>query len=409
MFRSQAVFFILFGIFINCSGSSDSAIPENPVHEGAVTLEITFGDDEVGLPSEHIIASPRAVGVSINNEILVLDEEKIKVFNPDGTAKTIIGGPGQGPGEFERGYRLFVGPTGYISVKNISATSLISPEYEFISKRNYNHNPYYNQLKEENNWDGGLSLYSIFTSENERIVSIMGNETVGSSYRPTEHNALVHEKDGESSTVVIFTKEYEDTYIMKMGQGSLSMSQRIEFLGSLVWTVLPGRKLVYINTGKDYVDGENNGTYNMHIYDIETKTEQILSHEFDFVSFDNVELPQKRDLSGIGDQAEYNQAEFDKFIENIHEYADRLGHCVPLQALLNDGKYLFAFTYKTNEQEEIFTDVFDMEAGEYICSTYFPKLPRTIANGYAYSTYRADEESFTVIAKYRIDPVVYGK
>lgn len=56
-------------------------------------------------------------------------------------------------------------------------------------------------------------------------------------------------------------------------------------------------------------------------------------------------------------------------------------------------------------------DVFDADAGRYICSAFFPYTwGSKIRNGYFYkfNDYR-QEEVYPLVEKYRIDPRVYGR
>ena len=80
----------------------------------------------------------------------------------------------------------------------------------------------------------------------------------------------------------------------------------------------------------------------------------------------------------------------------------------PLQKIISDRNYLFAFTYKTNEKEEILADVFDIATGRYISSTYFPILPDKIRNGKAFILL-TPKDDFAKVDIYRIDDKVYGR
>ena len=80
----------------------------------------------------------------------------------------------------------------------------------------------------------------------------------------------------------------------------------------------------------------------------------------------------------------------------------------PLKFFSTDGKFIFAFTYEYVKGKGIIVDVFDSEKEEYICSVYFPFEYPVIKNGYAYEP-GINEEGFTVVEKYKLDPAVYGK
>ncbi len=399
---------LLIFLFLQCTEESADQKTEIPVFENAVTLELRFGDDDVSLPDEFLVARPKAIGVNNTNEIMVLDEDKIKVFDQNGSALRIVGGHGQGPGEFENGYQLHVSPTDFVSVKNIYSISLYNPKLEFVHKKSFTSSDYYQQLKQDNNWQTCMALYAVYSNENERVIFIRGSKYLNNvSAMAEEFKIIVHEKNEVSNILQEFTQDYNSTFIISSEKSWFSMGNSFEFFGDLLWAMLPGGKIAYIDTGKDFYKTESAGYYNLSVLNIDTNIRETIERSYNLILIDDDKLPEKS--PGQMNEIEgFNKATFDKFIKNIYEFRDKKVHCAPLQALKADGKYLFAFTYKTNENDEIFTDVFDMDSMEHISSTYFPKVPRVINNGKAYNIEREDEDSFITITKYSIAPEVYG-
>lgn len=89
-----------------------------------------------------------------------------------------------------------------------------------------------------------------------------------------------------------------------------------------------------------------------------------------------------------------------------------------LHSLFTDGKYIFAVTYKEVGNGGFYTDVFDADRNEYICSTMFPSHSlikhyptiSIIKNGKVYkmNEYYLNDE-FPRIDVYSVKPEVYGK
>ncbi|MFC1554399.1 hypothetical protein ACFL7D_07185 [candidate division KSB1 bacterium] len=399
-----------------CSKSSDSVKEESIIYEDTVTFELSFGDDETALESEYLLADPRAVGISAQNEILVLDESRIKVFDQTGKPVRIVGREGQGPGEFERAYRLNVGPNGHVSVKNYMGLSAFTPNLEFIHKKNYTNSSYYKNLKDERGWQSGIALYAIYFSENERVIVVEGDifrEGEGSKISQ-DFKVLIHEKDGVSKPVVEYVKEYVSVFLVVNSDFMFSNSFHFEFFGDLLWTTLPRSRIVYTDTGKDYEKTETSGTYRLTVLSLTDGSTKTLQHSYELLPIPENEIPEKG--GGPKTIGGFNQASFDNFVDEVEAFKEEKEHCAPLRSLVTDREYLFAFTYKEKEKTdpeseitEVLADIFDMSTGEYVCSTYFPGIPQVIANGYAYYRTRGSKDEFPLIKKYRIDPKVYGK
>ena len=88
--------------FLLACGSSDFIDDQgkNEILSDVLQLELTFGDKD--LPDEYLLARPGGIAVNDNGDILVVDENRVKVYSNNGREKSIIGGPGEGPGYFER-------------------------------------------------------------------------------------------------------------------------------------------------------------------------------------------------------------------------------------------------------------------------------------------------------------------
>ena len=118
-----------------------------PILDNVLTLVLTFGAE--GLPDEYLIVGNQTSGslygmtgpiiaVDNNNNIYVLDEYKVKVYDPNGKPKAIFGGKGMGPGEFANlplgPERITVSPTGFVTVYNERwfGYNVYNPQYKFV-------------------------------------------------------------------------------------------------------------------------------------------------------------------------------------------------------------------------------------------------------------------------------------
>jgi hypothetical protein len=59
--------------------------------ENVFTLELSFGDKN--LPDEYLLAKPAGIAVGTDGSIIVVDENKLKVFTGAGKPVKIVGRP----------------------------------------------------------------------------------------------------------------------------------------------------------------------------------------------------------------------------------------------------------------------------------------------------------------------------
>ena len=91
--RYTVFFIISVFLLINCSELSTD--DSGQVLPDVLSLELSFGDDDTVLPEEYLLARPGRPVILDNGDILVGDENSIKVFDGDGKPRRIIGRAGQ--------------------------------------------------------------------------------------------------------------------------------------------------------------------------------------------------------------------------------------------------------------------------------------------------------------------------
>ena len=142
--------FLASGLLIACSSDSGLDVSGTEPLTDVLTLVLTFGD-EFENAEDYLLAGPGMIAVTENNNIMVVDEQKVKVFSPTGLPQSIFGGEGQGPGEFENVYRMWLNPNGYLTVfggRFGFTAHYFRPDRSFIERANFRStNPYNHYLE----------------------------------------------------------------------------------------------------------------------------------------------------------------------------------------------------------------------------------------------------------------------
>jgi len=269
------VMVLLLLLFIHCS--SETGVPgidTRPPLESVLTLELTFGSELYDTKDEFLLARPWEMDISSEGDIAIVDEEKIKIFDKFGKGKKIVGGRGQGPGEFDFSPTLFFGPTGYLIALSKSPMgtyyNLYAPDYQFIEKKNTrNKQPLIDILQ--------TKVPGIKRFEVNKIIPLNKSEMVYSVYffdsqGKTRFISIIHEKD-EKITELYHAKDP----ITFVGGGLISISA---FMGYMYWHVIPGRKIMYINTDDDIHDENEGSFYTINVLSIDTGEVKQISKRF---------------------------------------------------------------------------------------------------------------------------------
>jgi len=176
-------------------------------------------------------------------------------------------------------------------------------------------------------------------------------------------------------------------------------------LGVLLVAMLPDNRIVYTQTHFESLIDETKAQYNLFVLSLDDFEKSTITHRFDPVKItETVRKPSKR-------LAEFDPINYQNRVKVSEKrasiYKERV-YKSPLQRIMTDNNYIFAFTFQKNAKEELFTDVFDANTGNYLCSAFFPFFPNVIKNGYVYRI-TTNEDGFPVVEKYKITPAVYGK
>ncbi|KPK95695.1 hypothetical protein AMJ80_04165 [bacterium SM23_31] len=370
-----------------------------------LTLELSFGDENTITKNEFLLARPPYYGVDVNtaDDIYVWDENKIKVFDKYGKEKFILGGPGEGPGEFSTGINHFrIAPTGYLTVFDGRFYSIFSPENKFLEKRQIQFSDTYIKLEQEHNltFYMGRSDEHIALNADEAIISgVTGPENIGEQGN-SNYDLLVYAQPDYMKILAQY--ELVNTFVdVSVYEGRVVGIGRYgtRYLGGFYYALLPGNKVVYTHAGHDIHIDKKDAYYTLHVVSYDGKEIYTISKKYllQQISDSIMERP-------------FGQAGFSGMElagEKVREKLRDAKYLPPLQNIMADGSFIFVFIFGEYDVE-MQVDIFDADTGNYLQSAVFPFIPRVIKNGYAYKFGRS-EEDFPIVEKYKIDPAVYGK
>ncbi|KPK95693.1 hypothetical protein AMJ80_04155 [bacterium SM23_31] len=355
-----------------------------------LAFELSFGADNV--PDEFLIT--RLIGkqdftVDDEDNVYIYDEYRLKVFDKNCMAKTIIGRPGEGPGEFmSRDALPTVGPQGYITVFNgmyNTFYSVFNPQHKFI----------YNVNRKPRESGPQYSCKVITIDEDEYISEVIDRHKNDNFMIGTF--SLVHTKNEEKDTIA----SYDVPIQVIIGGDDSSLPNT----GDLFWDLLPGGKVIYTHSWQDELNTPEGNFYIIHVYDLDTGERIMYKKLFTPVPMEKRLLLGPRWISGGDSRAEKIR---DDYIRNL-----KIKYAEALRFVFFDGPVMFAYTNTTIKKDkytDFLVDVIDIENEKYLKSIYLINYIgiKAIKNGYAYMNGN-NEDGFPVIEKYRIDPSVYGK
>ncbi|KPK96174.1 hypothetical protein AMJ80_01480 [bacterium SM23_31] len=393
-------------LFFNCSDDDVQTTEMEPLTD-VLTLELSFGADDEKLKSEFLLVAPEDIDVDNEDNIYVLDEDKIKVFDKNGVEKTIFGGHGQGPGEFTYPKKLSINSEGLLTVLDQDKINIFSADNKFIKRNRPRFEQLYiNYIKEKALLNFKIqSVYSL--NETERILSLTPAKELKGTLDLVTAYSLVYEKSDTLIELVQYAPDNIKGISDKMVIG-VEPNKRMFYTPDpwyhLIVTMLSNKHVAYSHSVYDIINDGKEFRYIIHVVNLENLQKSQISHAFKPV-----------DVQKEIDSGKYT-TETGEFL--LKARLENANYLPPLDFLHCDKNLLFAVhstgyvrnlnILKKGEKIESLTDIFDIETGKYLRSAYFPFIPDVIKNGYAYRTHR-NPEGFSIIEKYKIDPAVYVK
>ena len=387
--------------FLNCGSDVDVQTAKMQPLTDVLTLELTFGADEEKLKSEYLLARPSDIAINNADDIFVVDEDRVKVYDSSGKEKMIIGGPGEGPGEFISARSATINEEGYLTVGAVRDFSLFDANYNFIKREAIESNQRLFKFRRmENKVIATFSPLKIYSfNETDRILQLDG--LIMPSQDPWVVSAKMLFFESPDTIFQIFY--YEPREIVSINRSFAG----IPFKGRFFYDVLSNNRLIYTNAETDKRSDKNKSEYILHVF---SSTDGFESTKI-IRAYGPVAIPNSSKEQAIDrlSEPEIGMPEISKEVRNfVTDKIKEIKYFPPVSGLKVDDNLIFVFTGKKNAENHILTEIFDAVTLTYLRSAYFSKYPRIIKNGYAYIL-ATNDEGFYVVEKYRIDPSVYGK
>jgi len=376
------IFMVLMSVELLINGSSiyGGQKPESDL----LTLVFTLGEEIKD--EEYFLVKPTSVVVNKNGDIIVFDENRIKVFNSEGKGIKLIGQKGQGPNEFMVTGNLQVYDDNSITATGSQKVNFYSPDLKLDESVNLiSDNPYNVFLKSN---DQSFRRLRDYRKINENVfVSDISSSIKWFKIREVliYHKALVIGGTNGYS----FLKRSQEYYD---GRG-----RRIPLSGEIKW-VANGEKIYYTLTDEDINIGSGKSTYSIHSMDFETQTIIEFFHEYDPLPID------KKPIDKIKNNSEYDEVK--NLIDALYENTN--GSVPPVKWLKLNSKFLFVGTKQKANEAENLIDVFTYESNKYLGSYISDIDFHFVTNEFVYSIITKEDE-FHVIKIYKINSFDIGK
>lgn len=390
------------------SGSSHEAgagtLPGHPQEplEGVHTLVATFLFEDV--PEDFILARPGLIAVSLDSDLLILDEDYLKVFDSTGRAKQLVGGPGDGPGEFRNVWRIWYSPNGYYTVFGGQFGNIahyFRPDHSFIERTDFwTTRPFLDFIESRGLIPQRLECIYALT-EHERIYALRSRDP-DPDHQDDSYVFLFH----ETPDTLRCLAEYRQTNAIWAGASGIELP----FLGTLEFLPLEDRRLVYLHTYHDGGMGEDDPCYTLTFYSLDSGRTTRVRHAYQPVEIDRgtFSLPGEVVRSPDPETTRRMNRDRQSLPHLVAERFEEQKYQTPVSRLIAEGNRLFVFLARPpgeNEDEETpldLVDIYDVNTMQYVVSARLP-FGTQIRDGYLYSPQRSSETGYS-IRKYRLDP-----
>lgn len=409
--------FVLVSIAAACSSSK--TLPEDadiPMVKDALRPETVIGPD---VPREDfLLAKPTGLAVTDSGDIIVTDENFVKVFDAAGRPKILRGGKGRGPGQFEGARIPFLGPSGYLAViDTLFECNTYDPDLNFVAKENILGKPELRIFSKQE--DLSFRYFrSVCPLDSERKIICLFGQNLRAEGRYPVFYYLLYTHQGELSRLT----EHRSKSNIK-NKPAESGSSGNELLGGFHWDLLNEREIVFSATWDDRQNDGKAQFYALHVMDIETKRERKIIIPFEPLPMS----PYLRELKPFYLKAQNRTLEPNA---DLAALLSRQEQFPTMKALRTDGDHIFIFKFNlVNEErdkkimiaarageavgdeisgrgEPYEADVISASRGRLISRARFPFIPDVIKNGRAYKIQTVG--GFPAVVSGRIEAAVYG-
>ena len=392
-------FILVLLICINCN-SNFGLLPGGEVLTNVEELVLKIGTIEEFSGNEAMLTSPFAVAVTGQNDIMIVDSNIVRVYDQSGVRMEPFGGITQRPGGIINVRRIWINPSGYITVFGGNFGSIAQyyrPDLSFMEMKSYFSNPPYQAILKSELRTAIRLENALIIDEAKRLFTVhtRSNNTFSSGGRDV---FILYESEKKFSAIARYPQTRR---VPEVGE------QGYDFLGVLLLDVLPGNRIAYMHSFHDSNTDETGSSYSIKIQSLENLETKLVTRNYSPVEINWIpeEFSEEYKLKYPFDYVRSKSQQ-----DAIKKYLDEKKYKTSLQKILTDNEYIFAFTYTVNKNNATLVDVFNADSGEYVQSAYFRYVPEVIKNGYYY---RINDLRFegkrSVVEKYKIDPAVYGK
>jgi hypothetical protein len=359
---------------------------------GNVTLETVIGNN-AKLDNRYLLVDPGKILVK-NGYICVADEYSIKVFNPDGTSKAILGRKGQGPGEFEMSHVLFtISPAGFIAAAPLSWNefsrtlppyiTIFTPDYKLVEKKRHSMDDILLCMKDYNPWQDNFSIHNIYALNEYELMNfiVITKKGIGKFIY-----YVICENNKDKTVAVVFRDEW------KLKYPDLQQS----FQGFYYFDLTDNNSIIYIHPADITYVSDEMGIFTVSIYSIKDKNTEKFRASF---------KPYIITKEMIDSMIKNNRTVKDK--DAFRKALNETRYASPLSSLYSDNKYYYIIIPNYGDKKYYYlTYIFDKN--EHILVKRVLTPYSRLNNGKIYYLSK-DKEGYPAIFVYKVNPKVYEK
>ncbi|MFC1553105.1 hypothetical protein ACFL7D_00585 [candidate division KSB1 bacterium] len=360
-----------------------------------VSLIGTIGGDDTSVPSEFILARPVIPVIKKNGDILIPDECKIKIFDASLKPKKIIGGLGQGPGEFEFNPTLRLSSRGFLTAnENAMSTnySLFDDNYKFMFEKKFQANQYLNSFLRNKGIEGIRLSPSVYMLNDHSMIN-----SLSFNFRERQYDFITYEDENTFVPVLFFEREGQLSYENRTITAAFTTSKRFKILSDSI--------VVFIKNNSDDIkyNSKTEGTYTLHTYNFIDNYDKTNTYTFKPIHYTEERIKEYAKL--------YTRRKADKKLEDLIEKAfEKQKYHWPIRNIYTDQNYIFVFLesgalpLKLNVIDSITSEVVYNGESPFEIDNF---ALADIKNGNAYLMGR-NNDGFMQYRVYKINPTVYG-
>ncbi len=340
--------------------------PAEPLY-GEITLELEE-DLSIGREDDdnYLFYQPRNISLDDQGNIYILERgnHRIQKFSKDGQFLQTIGKKGQGPGEFERPYSLFLDKNNSLYVSDRGKIHFFNPAGGFVKTIPLSDQVSTFFVSSEGN------IYGLTTQRNERA-----------------RTELIVKMDSEGKALKNITQFAEVNQVMRKSGNTVSTFSITHAYNQRLHFAFSNEERLYSGDSSEYAFSQIN---------LEGGVELIIKKEESLHSISQKEKDKIFEgLSQLVEQWPKEVVEEAVQFPGYRPFFDRI--------LTDDRGRIFIRRVRPvlDESENVEFDIFSPE-GHYLYRAIAPVSPEIIQNGYVYDLHTSDETGEVRIKRFKV-------